>query len=194
MIGHRFRHAGCHHVGVADGLDLLDTVHGRQAVEAAHHLVEEADGAFRSQRLGQRHEALEIGEQHRGFLEAVGDDGVGLVGQTVDDGVGEDVAQQRLGLRPRVLGQAEGVVDHRRDHGDGGEGGGDVERVQHGVVHRIRAALRGNSIQAATCSASPIAVKTRTRRRPLQPEDHEECGGAGKILDMDSRRCGRDRA
>ena len=36
------------------------------------------------------------------------------------------------------------------------------------------------------CSASPIAVKHQNETQPLQPEDHEKCGRAGKILDMDS--------
>ena len=45
MVGTRLRRAGDGHVGVADGLDLLDPVFGGQLVEAAEQLVKEADDA-----------------------------------------------------------------------------------------------------------------------------------------------------
>ena len=101
VIRRRLGHARHHHVGIADGLDLFHAVLGSQPVEALHQLVQQRHRALRPKRLGQRHEALEVGEQDGRLLEAVGDRRVGRRLQPVDDRLGQDVAQQRFGLGPR---------------------------------------------------------------------------------------------
>ncbi len=126
MIRRGIGHAGSGHVGIADGLDLLDAVLCGEPVEGLHDLVQELDGACGTEPARERDEAGEVGEQHGRAVDAVGDRGAGRRLQPLGDALGEDVAQQRLGLRARLLGRAEGVVDDHRRHHERGEDVGDV--------------------------------------------------------------------
>ena len=91
------RHAADHHVGVADGLDLLDFELLGDAVEAGENLVEELDGAVRRLLAGDAGEADDVGEEDGGVDETV--DNGALAGlEALGDGLGQDVEEEALGL------------------------------------------------------------------------------------------------
>ena len=100
MVGPGFGQAARHHVGVADRLDLLDPVLGRQAVELREDAVEKVQGFLGLELCRERREAHEVAEQDRHVLVVVGDHGLALP-QAVHHGSGQHVAQQRL--RPLAL-------------------------------------------------------------------------------------------
>ena len=95
----------------------------KRRIEVVEHL----DRAGRAEASRQRHEALEVREQHRGFGEAFGDRLVGVLLQPLDDLVGQDVAQERLGLGFGPSGEAEGVIGDGGRDPEGGERRGQVE-------------------------------------------------------------------
>ena len=56
------RHAADRHIGVADCLDLLQSVTGHDVVECAEILVKETNERRRLRLLGQKRETLKIGQ------------------------------------------------------------------------------------------------------------------------------------
>jgi hypothetical protein len=87
--------AGGHHVGVADGLDLLQAILLGQFVEAREDLVEHGENLLRRQAFGDPGEVHDVGEHHRDFGKAVGDR-LGAVLQAFGDRRRQDVEQQSL--------------------------------------------------------------------------------------------------
>ena len=100
MVGLRAADAGDRHIAVADGLDLLHAVRRRQPVELGDDLIEQRHGAGRAEPMGKLGEADEIAEQHRGFVDAVGDPLAGRLLQPLGDRFGQDVGEERIGFGP----------------------------------------------------------------------------------------------
>ena len=94
----RFGGAGDHHVGVADGLDLLESMSLGERVEAAEDLVEHGDDPGRRFLGRERREVDDVGEQDRDLVVVVGDDAFSAL-QPVGDRTRQDVEQQGVGLR-----------------------------------------------------------------------------------------------
>ena len=88
VVGSRLGQTGHDHVGITDGLDLLEAVALRQVVEGAEDLVEDIDDALGRRALGERREVDDIGEEDRDLLVGLGDAFL--------------VALQPLGDRPRA--------------------------------------------------------------------------------------------
>ena len=82
-----------HHVGVAHGLDLLETELLREEVEGAEDLIEDADDALGCGPLRERREVDHVGEHDGHVGVAVGDD-PGLALEPFGDGPREDVEEQ----------------------------------------------------------------------------------------------------
>ena len=97
MVGAGGGQAAGDHVGVTDGLDLLQLVPLGQHVEARKDAVEQGHDLFRRQLVRERCESHDVGEQDGHALEAVGDDAWrGL--EPLGDRTRQDVQEQPLGL------------------------------------------------------------------------------------------------
>ena len=133
-------------------------------------------------------EADQIAEQHRSLGHAVGDLLVGSLLQALDDGLGQDVGQQRIGLGPGAVGHGEGIADDQRDDAEGGGGGGDVEigEQQLGSAS-IWARSGGNRNHAARCSARPISDHRDRETETRHAVDGEGDGGGDDVVDLDAR-------
>ena len=135
VVGHRLGQAGDDHVGVADGLDLLDAVALRQAnrTPTTRRLSMSTVSLAPSRRArATKPEMSANSTEASSKLSAIERAGIGL--QALDDGVGQNVAQHRVGLGLGLLGKAEGVVDGGRDEHEGGDRRLRVERVRHWLL------------------------------------------------------------
>ena len=93
MIRAPDRHASDDHVGVADGLDLLEVARVDEGVEHAEYLVEEPDELLGIHRGRHRGEPDDIGEEQRHVVVAIGDQPF-TGSDPIGDGLREDVEQQ----------------------------------------------------------------------------------------------------
>ena len=96
VVGPRVGDARRDHVGVADGLDLLEAVALGERVELAEQSIEQPDDLGRRQPVRSRREVDDVREQHRRRRELVGDR-LRRVLQPLGDRAREDVQQQVLG-------------------------------------------------------------------------------------------------
>ena len=133
MVGSRIGHARRDHVRVADGLDLLEAVALGERVELAEQSIEQPDDLGRRQSVRAWREVDDVGEQHRGRLELIGDR-LGRVLQPLGDRAREDVQQQVLGSRLRDPQPGKRVLsllrEEREEREDDRPAHGDVQR-QH---------------------------------------------------------------
>ena len=153
-----------------------------EVVEGADDDVEQAHGARRPQPLGERDEALEVGEQHGGIGELVGDDGAGRALEPVDDRRRQDVVQQRVGLLLGLLGQPERVVDDDRDHGGGGDHRGDVEVVQVVRPHVEQRPLLREPGPGHEVERQAADDEGQDQLQPPETEDDEIACDGGEVL------------
>lgn len=86
------------HVGVPNGLDLLQGSLDDQVIEVGEHLAEQVDHFSRRHPGRERGEADDVGENDRDRGKAVGDGGFALF-EAVGDRCGKHVQEQPLGLR-----------------------------------------------------------------------------------------------
>ena len=89
------RQAGHDHVGVADGLDLLEPELIGQPIEIGEQLVQHLDRSLRRESLGEGREVDNVREEDRCLVEVIGDHPLSGL-QTVRYGFGQDVAKQRV--------------------------------------------------------------------------------------------------
>ena len=101
VVGARLRDARDHHVGVADGLDLLEAVSLGERVEPAEDLVEHGHDPRRRLAGRERREVDDVGEQDRDLLAVVGDDAFAAL-EAIGDRARQDVEEQGVGLRLRA--------------------------------------------------------------------------------------------
>jgi hypothetical protein len=154
-VAHRQRHVGDggrvvrvavveaarHHVGVADGLDLLQAEFLGQLVEGGEDAVEHGEHLGRRHALGDVGEVHDVGEHHGHVGEAVGD---GLVAalQPLGHRAGQDVEQQPFRSLLLDLQQAVGLGEPRlrpllfdggeaQQQEDDGRHRREVEREEH---------------------------------------------------------------
>ncbi len=111
--------------------------------QARDDLVEQSDRLGRAQAAGQRDKARDIGEEDGGVVELIGDGCVGPCLQARDDGVGEDVAQEVIGLCLGAFGKTERVIDGCRNETDRGDGCLDVDTVDDLPVGRDQRRILG---------------------------------------------------
>ncbi len=175
-----------HHVGVADGLDLLQPVPLGELVEVREHLVQIAHHQARRHLLRQPREVDDVGEHHGHVGEAVGDDAVLLL-QPLRDRAGQDVEQQPLGLLLLVLQQLVLLVDPRcelvaladevaDEEVDDGRHRGEVEREEHrDALHRhARVDALGEVVVEEPGHRGHHDVGEEPRHRLARPlEDHD---------------------
>ena len=116
MLGGGLRQPAGHHVGIADGLDLLEAELLDQAIETREHLIEKSHHLLGLELGGQGREPGDVGKEHRHLVVAVRD-GAGLVLQPGGDGRRENIEQQvldplllLLNLVLRPFGRHPGVV------------------------------------------------------------------------------------
>ena len=168
VAGARLGQPARDHVGVADGLDLLQTVPLGEGVERTEQVVEDLDDPLRGDPVAAPGEVDEVGEEHGDVGEGVGDDAL-LLHEAGGDRGGQDVEQQPL--RARLLGDqlrvgavqrpaaADGLAEqqHGREQADVGDAVGEqgrqVRRVLEQPEHKRRP---GNQ----------IAISSAQRRYP----------------------------
>ena len=97
MVGSRLGQPGDDHVGVADGLDLLQAEALGEEVERAEDLVEDPDHALGGRPLRERREVDHVGEDHGDVLVALGDD-PGLAFEPLGDRRGRTLSRSRSEL------------------------------------------------------------------------------------------------
>ena len=187
MVRRPFGQPGDRHVAVADGLDLLHAVLRREPVEAAHELVQHRDRPLRAEPARQRDEPFQIRKEHRSLGKAFGDGLARLRLQPFDHAVGQDVAQQRLGLGFRRLGETEGVVGQGRRDAKGGEGRRHVKLPhQIGLDRRSAPSRAGTGTKPRGASTKHSTTTKPTSAGRAQPQDDEGRGRADDQVELDA--------
>ena len=186
-VGRGLGDAGRDHVGIADGLDLLDAVALGQAIEHGDQRVQHRYGLAGAEAARERHEARDVGKEDRRLGERVGHGLGGLGLQPLDNGVRQDVAQERVGLGLGVLGQAEGIEDGGGDKAECRDGRLRVERIEHVL-------LGGNGCRGWRKPEPARKVQQqrdgdRGNDQPHAPEAEDDEGRRreGDVLDMQAR-------
>ena len=141
MVGPGCGHSARHHVGIPDGLDLLEPARSDGFVEGHEHTVEHLDGLRCRLLRRQSREAHEIAKQHRRFWNFVGDDArLGL--ESFCHRRRQNVEQQRLRLGKGTLQRLVRALELAvADPGDGShkqhdsEDGDGTEPGQHALGH-----------------------------------------------------------
>ena len=161
-------------------------MHGDERIEAAHEIVEHGDRPVRAEPARQGDEALEVGEQDGRFRNAVGDRLAGPRLEPLDDAVGQDVAQHRLGLRLGARRETERVVGQGGDDAERGDCGGYVElRKKVGRDDQQRP-LRRKQEPRGDVQAEAEQDHGDDQRQTFGPEDHERSGGADHQVEVDA--------
>jgi len=138
----RTRHARCHHVVIADRLDLLQVIFFNQAVEVRKYFVEQIDHLRGGHFCAHRSEIHHIGEKHAGFAEMISDRPV-VIPEDGGDLARQDVVQQvfrfflkDISLPDEICQQDNGKHRDRANIDDKEEGDG-------GLRQRLRVRRKG---------------------------------------------------
>ena len=105
------------------------------------------------------------------MLSAMSDAGLGL--EALHDGVGQHVAQHRVGLGLGALDEAERVPYGRRDQHERGDGALQVERVRHGLLAWAHTARGREPKPNAQMQYEAERHDECDQPDALQVEDHE---------------------
>ena len=186
MVGLLPAHARDREIAVADGLDLLDAVRGREPVELGDDVVEHGDGALNAEPLGKLGEADEIGEEDGRLADAVGNLVVGARLQALGDRLGQDIGEKRIGLGAGAVGHGEGIAHDQSDDGEGGRGRGDVEiGEQRGVGDDARV-LRREQEPGRDMQREPDRDHRNHETHAIHADDGEGDGGGDDEIDLNA--------
>ena len=101
--------AGHGHIGISDGLYLLQSVPRTDVVERRKIPIKEANERRRLRALGQQRKTLEIGEQDRRRADVSGLD-LAVLLQFLGDCSGQQIPEQLFGARLLGSGSGSGVI------------------------------------------------------------------------------------
>lgn len=207
MIGSRLGQPAGDHVGVADGLDLLQSVEFGEAVEGGEQLVERPHQLVGMDLLAGLREADQVGEHHGHVVELVGYHFLALL-ETVGDRGRKNVEEERLGSvllgEEEVVGSSQpaAAADRLPEQQHRGQQGRVGDRpLEDQCPHRFREV--GHQGEHDRARAEPDGQGQRHQSMPRRPggsEGHregdggEDAGGVLQVVDLEARRRGQQRA
>src|SRR6185312_13884631 len=132
----------------------------------------------------QRDEALNVRKQDRDIVVNIGDGLIRTVAQALDDRSGENVVEQRLGLRLGTVGEGKRIARDRRAEREGRHRRGDIKLDEEVRLDRHDP----DREQEPRRDVKPEAEEDGRDRepRPVVAEDEKAGGGADDQVDLDA--------
>jgi hypothetical protein len=186
VAGHRRRQPGHRHVGVADGLDLLDAMALGGGIEGGEDLVEQRHDTLRPERGGERGEAGDVGEDDRRVVVALGNRAAGALFEALGDLVGHDIVDERVRLRLGGAGQMQGVVYHQKDDAHHRHRRQGVDLVHEGRIGPDDGLMAGKCVPGSEVAGEGHRRDTAGEPDALDAKDDERHRAGAQIVQLDA--------